>query len=488
MLLLHWSEISGDRLAGAHNLIKTLSSPGGSDKNFLLGNCGVRMAYKDLRGFLARLAATGELQTVELEVDPYLEIAAITDRHSKSPGGGKALLFKRVKGSRFPVATNLYGSGSRMAEALQLESLGELTARMAQLLADPAAAPLPVVVADAPCQELVRRVPDLGSYPFLTNWPGDGGRFITLPLVFTVDPETGAPNCGMYRARLFDDATLGVRWKGGSGGFAHYRKYAAAGLPMPVAIAVGAAPALTLAATLPLPDPFEELSFAGFLGGEPVETVKCLTSELRVPAHAELVIEGFVQPGVTRPEGCFGNHTGRYDQGEEVPVLRVSCITHRADMICQATVVGPPPVEDCYLAKAAERLLLPLSRRLCPEIVDINLPMEGIFHGCALVSIQKREPGQGRRVLESLRREGWLRHGKLLVVVDASDGPLSIPDAYWRAVNSTSFPRDLVATEGCLGIDATRKLPEEGEPPGEELRQDPKISALVQSRWQEYGF
>lgn len=446
------------------------------------------MAYRDLRGFLGRLAATGELQTVEMEVDPYLEVAAITDRHSKSQGGGKALLFKSVKGSRFPVATNLYGSVSRMAEALQLESLDELTALMEQLLADPAAAPLPVVVADAPCQEVVRRVPDLASYPFLTSWPGDGGRFITLPLVFTVDPETGAPNCGMYRARIFDDETLGIRWKRGSGGFAHYQKYAAAGLPMPVAIAVGGAPALTLAATLPLPEPFEELSFAGHLGGEPVQTVKCLTSDLRVPAHAELVIEGFVQPGVTRPEGRFGNHTGRYDQGEEVPVLRVSCITHRADMICQATLVGPPPMEDCYLAKAAERLLLPLSRRLCPEIVDILLPIEGIFHGCAIVAIRKTLPGQGLRVLEALRKEGWLKNGKIVVIVDATAAPLSISESFWRAVNCASFPRDLVAGAGCIGIDATRKFPEEGAPQSEELKQDPSVIAQVARRWRDYGF
>lgn len=446
------------------------------------------MACKDLRGFLARLAATGELQRVELEVDPYLEIAAITDRHSKSPQGGKALLFKNVKGSRFAVATNLYGSASRMAEALQLESLGELTARMEQLLADPAAAPLPVVVADAPCQEVVRRVPDLDSYPFLTNWPGDGGRFITLPLVFTVDPETGAANCGMYRARLFDDATLGIRWKRGSGGFSHYQKYAAAGLPMPVAIVVGAAPALTLAATLPLPDPFEELSFAGHLGGEPVQTVQCLSSDLMVPADAELVIEGLVQPGVTRPEGRFGNHTGRYDEGEEVPVLRVSCITHRAEMICQATVVGPPPMEDCYLAKAAERLLLPLTRKLCPEIVDLLLPIEGIFHGCAIVAIRKTLPGQGRRVLESLRQEGWLKNGKIVVIVDATDAPLSISESFWRAVNCAGFPRDLVVGAGCIGIDATRKFPEEGEPNSEELKPDPSVIALVLRRWRDYGF
>ncbi|HBG04146.1 MAG: menaquinone biosynthesis decarboxylase [Geobacteraceae bacterium GWC2_58_44] len=447
------------------------------------------MAYRDLRDFLARLDALGELQRVDAEVDPDLEIAAITDRHSKAPGGGKALLFSRVKGSRYPVATNLYGSHARMALALEVASLGELTGRMERLLGSPDAAPLPARVDGAPCQEIVQQVPDLLSYPFLKSWPGDGGRFITLPLVFTQDPETGAANCGMYRVRLFDDSSAGIRWKPGSGGFGHCEKYAAAGLKMPVAIAVGAIPSLTLAASLPLPEPFDELSFAGFLGGEPVEMTRCLTSGLSVPARAELVIEGHIEPGETRSEGRFGNHTGRYDQGEQVPVLRVSCITHRSEPICQATVVGPPPMEDCYLAKAAERLLVPFSRRQCPEIVDITLPMEGIFHGCAVIAIRKTVAGQGRRVLESLRDSGWLKRGKLLVVVDAADAALTLPRAFWQALNGARFPRDLLLSEGSLGIDATRKFPEEGgEREFQELGQDPFVSALVERRWREYGF
>ena len=445
------------------------------------------MACRDLRDFLARLDALGELQTVQVEVDPDLEIAAITDRHSKAPDGGKALLFNRVKGSRFPVATNLFGSYARMALALDVSSLAQLPERTGRLLDFPQEAPAPLLVQAAPCQEVVRQVPDLLNFPFLKSWPGDGGRFITLPLVFTLDPETGAANCGMYRVRILDDCQAGIRWKQGSGGFGHYRKYAAAGLRMPVAIAVGAAPSLTLAASLPLPDPFDELSFAGFLDREPVEMVRCLTSGLSVPARSELVIEGFIEPGETCREGRFGNHTGCYDQGEEVPLLRISCITHRRDPICQATVVGPPPMEDCYLAKAAERLLLPLSRRQCPEIVDLTLPMEGIFHGCAVIAIEKREAGQGRRVLETLRQSGWLRKGKLLVVVDATpDAELTLSNAFWRAINAARFPDDLMLSEGCLGIDATRKLPDEGGGEFEELRQDPAVSSLVQSRWREY--
>lgn len=446
------------------------------------------MAYTDLRGFLARLDAMGELLRVDAEVDPLLEIAEITDRQSKG-ADGKALLFSRVKGSRFPVATNLFGSESRMAAALQVASLGSLTRLMEELLARPEAAPAPVAVRRAPCQEVVERDPDLGLYPFLQSWPGDGGRFITLPLVFTGDPDSGALNCGMYRVRIFDSKCAGIRWKERSGGHSHYLKYLKAGRSMPVAIALGGDPALTLAACLPLPEPFDELGCAGYLRGEPVQTVTCLTSALRVPAHAELVIEGFVEPGETRWEGGFGNHTGFYDKGEDVPVLRVTCVTHRGDLIYPATVVGPPPMEDCYLAKAAERLLLPFSRRQCPEIVDITLPLEGIFHGCAVVAIRKSAPGQGRRVLESLRGSGWLKMGKLLVVVDATDAALTLPGAFWQALNGARFPHDLVVADGCLGIDATRKFPEEGGPRElQELRQDPSVSALVERRWREYGF
>ena len=447
------------------------------------------MAFRDLAGFLARLEALGELQRVDAEVDPELEIAGITARQSKLPGGGKALLFSRVKGSRFPLATNLFGSYARMAAALQVASLGALTARMERLLLFPEEALPPLLVATAPCQQVVQRVPDLGSYPFLRSWPGEDGRFITLPLVFTRDPESGQGNCGMYRVRLFDQASAGVRWKRGSGGFAHYQKFQEAGRVMPVAIAVGADPSLTLAACLPLPDFLDEICCAGFLRGEPVEMARCLSCDLLVPAHAEIIIEGYLEPGETRPEGRFGNHTGRYDRGEEVPVLHVTCITHRAEAICQATVVGPPPMEDCYLAKAAERLLLPLSRRQCPEIVDISQPLEGIFHGCALISISKTAPGQGRRVLESLRESGWLAKGKLLVVVDAGDEALTAAGAFWQALNQARLPGDLALEEGFLGIDATAKFPgEAGAEEFEQLRQDPSVSALVERRWREYGF
>lgn len=447
------------------------------------------MAIRDLRGFLAELDAAGELQRVDAEVDPELEIACITDRQSKLPDGGKALLFGSVKGSPHPLATNLFGSPLRMALALQVENLSQLTGKMEHLLESPDLAPSPSLVRRPPCQEVVRRTPDLGRYPFLKSWPGEQGRFITLPLVFTRDRDTGATNCGMYRVRIFDDRSAGIRWKPGSGGHAHWQKYCDAGEPMPVAIAVGAAPALTLAAALPLPQGVDEVAFGGYLEGAPVEMAHCLDSDLLVPALAEMVIEGVIEPGATRAEGPFGNHTGAYDPGEEVPLLRVTCITHRKDPICQATVVGPPPMEDCYLAKAGERLLLPLLRRDCPEIVDLVMPLEGIFHGCAIVAIEKKAPGDGRRVLERLRREGWLKRGKLLVVVSRPEGELTLAEGFWQALNAVQFPRDLVVTpDGCLGVDATGKLPEEGGLASDKVRQDASVSARVEKRWREYGF
>lgn len=445
------------------------------------------MAIRDLRGFLALLDAAGELHRVEAEVDAELEIACITDRHSKLPGGGKGLLFCNVKGSSYPVATNLFGSPSRMALALQVENLSLLTAKMEQLLRCPELAPAPTLAGNAPCQEVVERVPMLDRFPFLKSWPAEEGRFITLPLVFTRDPDTGAGNCGMYRVRVFDDGHVGIRWKPGSGGFEHWRKYQDAG--MPVAIAVGAAPALTLSAMLPLPDPMDEVRFAGYLLGEPVAVTRCLDSELQVPAQAEMVIEGVIEPGAMRREGPFGNHTGSYDPGEEVPLMRITCITRNKEPICQATVVGPPPMEDCYLAQAAERLLLPLLRRDCPEVVDLAMPLEGIFHGCALVAIDKSRPGQGRQVLERLRSDGWLKRGKLLVVVDHVPGGLTLSQGFWQALNAVRFPQDLVVTpDGCLGVDATRKFPEEGGEPAVLLAQDASVSARVAQRWREYGF
>lgn len=485
------------------------------------------MVYQELRAFLDKLEKTGELHRIGVEVDPMLEVAEITERMSKSPAGGKALLFERVKGSRFPAATNVFGSYRRVCAALGVERLSDLTQRVAELLDQvPADSPpdkisalsgspafarfLPEPVARGACQEVEEPVPDLAAYPILKNWPGDGlpghdGRFITFPLVFTRDPETGFANCGIYLVQLFSGNSVGIRWRTGSGGAAHWLKYRARGERMPVAIAMGGDPALTVAAAAPLPDSIDEMQFAGFLRGRPVEMVQCRTSGIMVPAGAELVIEGEIDPSELCSGGAFGNHTGFYTPPQDLPVMRVTCITRCREPIFPATVVGPPPMEDCYLAKGVERLMLPFMRLELPEIAEINLPLEGIFHGAAVVSIDKRAPGQARRVMETLWSRGWLSCSRLLVVVDADLDVRDLSRTFWKVLNNVEWRRDLVIADspgeaasqdadrlpfgGRLGIDATRKLAGEGvaEWP-REIAMDRAVQDLVKERWREYGF
>jgi 4-hydroxy-3-polyprenylbenzoate decarboxylase len=484
------------------------------------------MAYRDLREFLEKLEQAGELHRIGVEVDQVLEMAEITDRMSKAPGGGKGLFFERVRGSRFPVATNIFGSERRVCAALGVDALPQLTRRMIDLLqkvnavpgedvgATLAASPEfarfePVAVAQGTCQEVVEEVPDLSMYPILKSWPGDGrpacdGRFITLPLVFTRDPDTGVANCGMYLVQVLSSRMAGIRWRPGSGGSGHLMKYRAHGERMPVAIALGGDPTATLSAMLPIPGSIDEMQFAGFLRGKPAEMVECRTSSIMIPAHAELVIEGHIDPHETAGGGDFGNHTGFYVPARELPVMHVDCITRRRDPVFPATVVGPPPMEDCHMAKAAERLMLPFTRLELPEVVDINLPPGGIFHGAAIVSIEKRVPGQGRRVMERLWAKGWLSASRLLVMVDEDVDVRDFSRVFWKVLNSADWTRDLAVTDitggtdgpedrlpfgGRLGIDATRKLPEEGVAAWpREVAMDAGVRELVAGRWREYGF
>ena len=462
------------------------------------------MAFRDLQEFLSMLEDGGELHRVTVEVDPFLEIAEITNRMSKSANGGKALLFERVKGSAYPVATNLFGSFRRMAAALGVDDLQGLTLRMQTLLDGlPAtslvgksallsrsaefAAAAPSLVETGPCQEIVEDTPDLGAYPFLKTWPEDAGFAMTLPLVFTRDLETGRSNCGMYRVRIFDRTTVGIHWQSASGGAGHYAKHRSAGTRMPVAIAIGGDPAIILAAAMPLPEPLDEMQFAGFLRTRPVEMVLCLTSGIEVPAAAEMVLEGYIEPGELREGGFFGNHTGRYVSGGKVPVMHVSCVTSRAGMSCPATVIGPPPMEDCFLAKAAERLLVPFSRARIPALVDINLPLEGIFHGCAIVAIRKEHDDHPQEVMAALWAEGWLRKARMLILVDADVAVTDLSLVAWKVVNNTQWPRDMVFAEGKLGFDATRKSLDESGQEFREIRQDEAVIKLVDRRWLEYG-
>jgi len=453
------------------------------------------LPFHDLSTFIARLETEGDLCRIAAEVDPLLEIAAITDRVSKGAGGNKALLFERVKGHPFPVLTNLFGSLDRTASALGADDLEALARRLER---DLAAAPgesagqrlralvrspawEPCVIETPPCREIVRDAPDLCLLPALQSWPGDGGRYLTLPLVFTADPETGETNCGMYRVQIVDDSTALVHWKEGSGGAAHHAAWQRRGEPMPVAIALGGPPALTYAAGAPLPEGVEETRFAGYLQGEPVEMAACLSSGLRVPAAAEFVIEGFIDPGKTGTEGPFGNHTGSYAPAGPFPLLRVSALCHRRGPLFPATIVGPPPMEDCFLGKATERLFLPLLRLEVLGVRDINLPIEGIFHGCALVSARTEGADGGKELLRQLWETGLLKRSKMIVVLD-EDVDVQDPSlCYWRALNQVDPGRDLIVEDGRLGIDATHREN------GARVGTDPETQRLLARRWEEYG-
>lgn len=478
------------------------------------------MGYPDLQSFLAGLEESAELHRVPVEVDPVLEIAAVTDRVCKTPGGGKALLFERVKGSAIPVAANLFGSESRVAHALGIEDLHELGQRVTILFGS---APDPdsaihkareglapyaaLLVTDAPCQEVVEDMPSLATLPLIQCWPLDGnpdggGRALTLPLVFSRDPETGEGNCGIYRVQAFDGETAGIHWQPGSGGAEHWRKYCDRNEPMPVAIALGGAPALAVAAATPLPAELDEVAFAGFLLGEPLELVCCRTSDLLVPAQAELVIEGIIEPGETRRGGAFGNHTGFYVPVGKVPLMRVTCVTRRSTPVFPATVIGRPPMEDCYLARGVARLMLPFLQLEHPEIRDLYMPLEGIFHGCAIVSMEKRQPGHGPELIRSLWEKGFLRHSRLIVAMDADADIHDLSYVGWRIMNLVDWHRDLIiggetgnppfsrGRGGKLGIDVTRRLPgEEGyRAKARELETDAATIGKVVGRWAEYGF
>jgi len=478
------------------------------------------MAFDSLGAFVRALRAAGELATIDAPVDPRLEIAEITDRVVKA--GGPALLFRSVRGSQFPVLTNQFGSERRMAMALRAHSLREVEARMRRTI-DPsmpaslggklgrlaslgaaAASAMPRRVTDAPSQAVTIEPPDLTQLPVLTTWPLDGGPFITLPLVFTRDPETRRPNVGMYRVQVFDARTAAMHWQRHKHGRAHAERW---GAKIPVAIAIGGDPALTYAATAPLPPVVDELAFAGFLRGAPVRIVKARTVDLDVPADADFIIEGWVDNADLRVEGPFGDHTGVYSAADLYPALHVTAITHRRDAIFGATVVGKPPMEDAWLGKATERIFLPLLQAVVPEIVDYNLPVEGGFHNLAIVAVKKSYPGQAKKVMNALWGLGHMMMlTRCLVVVDHDVDVHDVRGVVWTALNNIDASRDLVVMPGPvddldhagsyelalghkLGVDATRKRPDEGYardwPP--EIRMDAATRERVTARWAEYG-
>ncbi len=481
------------------------------------------MAYKDLRDFLHALEKKKELKRIPFEVDPYLEITEFADRSVKT--GGPALLFEKPKGSSVPVAINTFASMRRMEIALEVDSVEDVARRIAEYLEMrmpegligklkmlPKLAEMgaffPKIVKDGDCKEVIEREDlSLDSFPILQCWPDDGGRFITLPLVFTRNPETGKRNCGMYRMQVYDERTTGMHWQTHKQGAEHYRRLAAEGREarMSVAVAIGSDPATMYSSILPLPPDLDEMMIAGFLRGSPVEMVHCETCDLEVPANSEIVLEGYVDIGEIRREGPFGDHTGYYSLEDDYPVFHVTCVTRRKHPVYAATIVGPPPMEDFYMGKAIERIFLPLMRMQLPEIRDICMPAAGVFHNLMLVSIRKSYPLHARKVMHAIWGLGQAMFSKVIVVVDEDVDVQNVEETAWRALNNIDPQRDIEFVMGPIdsldhasrlpdfgskmGIDATRKWKQEGftRPWPEVIRMSPHVKQRVDALWKKAG-
>jgi 4-hydroxy-3-polyprenylbenzoate decarboxylase len=500
------------------------------------------VAYESLRDWVKALEKAGELKRVKAEVSPVLEMAEIADRAAKSgkataAAGGPALLFENVKG--YPgarVLMNQFGSTQRMLMALEVEQLDEIAKRIEVLLHPQVPTGLmdklkmlpmlaevgslfPKVIdkKHAPCKQVVLRGDDVDvlKFPVLQTWPGDGGRFITLPCVVTRDPRNGKRNVGMYRMQVYDGQTTGMHWQRQKVAAEHARERMRSatedtagavdvmaltaggtvaavdsstipqhvatkirGERMEVAVAIGTDPAITFSAIVPAPPEVEEYLIAGFLRRKAVELVKCETVDLEVPANAEIVLEGYVELGELRTEGPFGDHTGFYTMTDEYPVFHITCITHRKDPIFAATVVGKPPMEDAWMGKAVERIFLPLMKLTLPEIIDVNLPAEGVFHNLMIVSIRKSYAGHARKVMSGIWAMGQAMFTKCVIVVDEDCDVQDVAEVTLRVANNIDPERDIQFTMGPvdsldhasrmpnygskMGIDATRKWAAEG--------------------------
>lgn len=478
--------------------------------------------YTDLPDFLNRLERAGELRRVRVPVDPHLEVSEITSRVVRA--GGPALLFERPSRGAMPLAMNVFGTDRRMAMALGVDRLDEIGERITGLLSPE----LPVGwsglrdafgklsqlrsvpprrVRTAPCQDVVYRGDevDLDRLPGVWSWPGDGGAYLNMGLTHTAHPETGRHNLGMYRLQRHDRRTVGMHWQIHKDSNAHHAVAERRGEKLPVAIAFGADPAVTYAASAPLPPDIDEYLFAGFLRGARVEMVDCLSVPLRVPANAQVVLEGWLEPGARAPEGPFGDHTGFYTPVEPFPALTVDVMTTRVDPVFQSIVVGPPPAEDGPMGKATERLFLPLVRVIIPEIVDMDFPVEGVFHNCLIVSVDKRYPKHAHKVMNAIWGTHMLSLTKLIVVVDADCDVHDYREVAWRALGNVDYEHDLSRTVGPVdhldhasyqqfwggkvGVDATRKLPGEGYARGwpDECVMASEVVEKVSRRWREYG-
>jgi len=504
------------------------------------------MAYRSFRQFLDALEQAGELKRVAVPVDTDLLIAEWADREMKSPGGGKALLFEQPivdgKKSPFPVAINTMGSRRRMALALQVADVGDVAQEIQLILKAKPPTDLregwsllkqgihllharPKHVREAACQEVVQ-ILDTGfsmldkktsteanpvssiehpasaaftlrDLPILKCWPKDGGRFITLANVHTCDPETGSRNVGIYRMQVYDERTTGMHWQLHKVGARHGQRYYERGERMPVAVTLGGDPVYTFAATAPLPDGLDELFFAGFLRKKSIELVRCKTIDLDVPADVDFVLEGYVQPGEMRPEGPFGDHTGFYTAIEDYPVFHLTAITHRRDAVYPTTIVGRPPMEDYYIGDACVRILLPVFKMNFPEIVDMTLPHEGVFHNLVFVSMRKQYPYQAFKVMHGLWGMGQMMFSKYIVAVDEDCDVHNTSEVLFRLCANTDPARDTTVIKNPsdsldhapsdqnigshMGFDATRKLPGENyhRPWPELLKMTEEAKALV---------
>jgi 4-hydroxy-3-polyprenylbenzoate decarboxylase len=484
---------------------------------------GGDVGYRDLRDFLEKLDKQGQLRRVSAEVDPALEITEITDRILKA--GGPALFFERPKGSRVPLVTNLVGSERRMNLALEVSSLDEIAERISSILAMqspqglldkvkllPKLADLgslfPKAVRSGDCQEVVRTEGfSLFDFPILQCWPQDGGRYITWPMVITKNPENGKRNVGCYRMQVFDGRTTGMHWQTQKHGAEHFRSARSKNLTgrMEVAVAIGSDPATCLAGILPVPPDLDEFLFSGFLRREPVELVHCKTVDLEVPANAEIVLEGHVDLGELRTEGPFGDHTGFYSLEGQFPVFHVDCITQRKEPVYLTTIVGPPPQEDYFIGHMIERVFLPVMRMQHPEIVDVAMPAEGIFQNLMIVSIRKSYPGHARKTMNAIWSLGQAMFTKVIVVVDDDVNVQDPKEVVWKALCAIDPERDIEFVLGPvdtldhaarrqdygskMGIDATRKWPEEGYAGRwpDEIKMDRVTKRRVDELWSRLG-
>ena len=495
------------------------------------------MAYQDLREFIKRLERENELKRITPEVDVDLEITEITDRVSKA--GGPALLFQNPRSSRdgvvyeIPLLINSLGSRKRIELGLEVDSLEEIAKRIEDLLDMkppeglldkvkmlPKLAELgsfvPKMVKDGPVKEVISQDGlSLAGLPIMKCWPHDGGRFITLPMVITRSPKTGRRNVGCYRMQVYDERTTAMHWQIHKGGAEHFRwleREAAAGQDrqgkgrrLDVAVAIGADPATMLAGILPLPQDLDEFLFAGFLRRDPVELVRCESIDLEVPANAEIVLEGYVDLDDIRLEGPFGDHTGFYTLEDKFPAFHITCITRRKNPIYVSTIVGVPPMEDYWMGYAVERIFLPLMKKQIPEVVDMHMPVEGVFHNLMIVAIRKSYPGQARKVMHAIWGLPGAMFTKCIVVVDHDTDVHNVREVAWKAFNHIDPERDIQFTLGPvdqlehasrlpslgskMGVDATRKWPGEGFARlwPDEIRMDEETKRKVDAIWKDLG-